>query len=116
MWASAVIDLLCVLMFAALGIQAHAQAGQLLRVAAPFLAALAIGWVIAIPLRPAVSLRAGGAIWLTTLIGGMLLRRLTGDGTAFAFVLVAAAFLAVTMLGWRLIAWVVTRRRSPVPD
>ena len=112
-WATAVLDLVCVLAFVALGIQAHTAADSVLRVASPFLAALAIGWVIAIPLKPADSLRAGFVIWLVTLVGGMLLRRVGGDGTALAFVLVATTFLALTMLGWRGIAALVTRRRDP---
>ena len=51
-WVAAVLDFVCVIAFVASGIQAHAEADSLLRVAAPFLAALAIGWVVALPLRP----------------------------------------------------------------
>lgn len=115
-WVAALFDLLCVLAFTALGVRAHAQTDHLLRVAVPFLAALAIGWLIARPLKNMASLRAGAVIWLTTLIGGMLLRRLGGDGTALPFVLVATTFLAVTMLGWRLIAALGSRRRRERPD
>jgi hypothetical protein len=110
-WVAAVLDFVCVLAFVAVGIRAHSEADSLLRVAAPFLAALAIGWVVALPLRPPESLRAGVVIWLMTLVGGMLLRRTFGDGTAAAFILVATAFLAVTLLGWRGIAALVLRRR-----
>jgi len=81
-------------------------------VAAPFLAALALGWIIAIPLRPPESLRAGLVIWIMTLVGGMLLRRTFGEGTAAAFIAVATAFLALTMLGWRGIVLLVLRRRG----
>ena len=115
-WAAALLDLLCVIVFVALGIRAHAEADPLLQVAAPFLAALAIGWVIALPLKPAASLRAGFVIWLVTLVGGMLLRRVGGDGTAATFIMVATAFLAVTMLGWRGIAALVARRSPAPPD
>lgn len=113
-WWAALFDVLCVLTFAALGIRAHEQDDRLLWVAIPFLAALAIGWVLAIPLRAPSSIRAGALIWLTTLAGGMILRRVGDDGTAAPFVLVAAVFLAATMLGWRLIAVAVSRRgRQP---
>ncbi len=115
-WAAAIIDLACVLGFVALGIQSHDEGGSLVRVAAPFVAALAIGWVIAIPLKPAESLRAGFVIWLVTLVGGMLLRRVGGDGTAFAFILVATAFLAVSMLGWRGVAALLLARKAPAAD
>ncbi len=113
-WAAAILDLLCVIAFVALGIRSHGETDSLVRVAAPFVAALAIGWVIAIPLKPAASLRAGLVIWLVTLVGGMLLRRVGGDGTAFTFILVASGFLALSMLGWRAITALVERRRSPV--
>ena len=112
-WASAVLDFLCVVVFVAVGIRAHSEGDSVLKVAAPFLAALAIGWVIALPLRPADSLRAGLVIWLVTLVGGMLLRRVGGDGTAAAFIGVATVFLAATMLGWRVVALLLARRRQP---
>ena len=115
-WAAAILDLVCVVAFVAVGISSHGEDDSLVRVAAPFVAALAIGWVIAIPLKPAESLRAGFVIWLVTLVGCMLLRRVGGDGTAFTFILVAAGFLALTLLGWRGIAALVLRRRSPAAD
>jgi hypothetical protein len=102
-WAAAILDVVCVAAFAALGVHAHAEADTLLRVAAPFLTALAVGWAVALPLRRPESLRAGLVIVLVTLVGGMLLRRVGGDGTAAAFVVVACGFLAVTMLGWRVL-------------
>ena len=40
----------------------------------------------------------------------MLLRVVSGQGTAVAFIAVALIFLGVTMLGWRLVAqWVAGR-------
>ncbi|HNL51220.1 MAG TPA: DUF3054 domain-containing protein [Actinomycetota bacterium] len=115
-WAAAILDLVCVIAFVALGIQSHGESDSLVRVAAPFVAALAIGWVIAIPLKPAESLRAGFVIWLVTLVGGMLLRRVGGDGTAFTFILVATGFLAVTMLGWRGVAALILNRKASATD
>jgi hypothetical protein len=46
-----------------------------------------------------------------TLVGGMLLRRVGGDGTALAFIAVATAFLAASMLGWRAVIGLVGRGR-----
>lgn len=110
---AAALDLVCVLVFVAVGIRAHAEADALLAVAAPFLIALAIGWIAAIPLHDPRSLKAGVVIWLVTLVGGMILRHVFGEGTAAAFIVVAATFLAATMLGWRAIfAWVVKRRSA----
>ena len=115
-WAAAILDLVCVVAFVAMGIQSHGEDDSLIRVAAPFVAALAIGWVIAIPLKPAESLRAGFVIWLVTLVGGMLLRRVGGDGTAFTFILVATGFPAVTMLGWRGVAALILNRKAQAAD
>jgi Protein of unknown function (DUF3054) len=41
---------------------------------------------------------------------GMVLRVVSGQGTAFAFVVVALCFLGAGMVGWRLLA----RLRLPV--
>ena len=41
---------------------------------------------------------------------GMVLRVVAGQGTAVAFVLVALAFLGLFLLGWRVVARVVSRR------
>lgn len=109
-WIAAVIDLVCVVAFVALGIRSHNESDSLLQVAAPFVAALAVAWVVAAPLRAPESLKAGAVIWLVTLVGGMLLRRAMGDGTAATFIMVAATFLAVTMLGWRGVREILSRR------
>jgi hypothetical protein len=111
-WVAAVLDFVCVVAFVAIGIRTHSEPDSVLQVAAPFLAALAIGWVLALPLRPPESLRAGLVIWLMTVVGGMLLRRTFGDGTAATFVLVATTVLAVSLLGWRGIAALVLRGRG----
>ena len=111
-WIAALLDLVSVLAFIALGIQNHAQADSFLQVAAPFIAALAVAWLVAAPLRAPESLKAGVVIWLVTLVGGMLLRRVMGEVTAATFILVAASFLAVTMLGWRGVRTVLTRRQA----
>jgi membrane protein implicated in regulation of membrane protease activity len=46
----------------------------------------------------------GITVWFATLVVGMVLRRATGAGTAWPFVVVAAVTLAVLLLGWRAIA------------
>lgn len=110
-WVAALLDLVCVLVFVAVGIRAHAEADTIVQVAAPFVVALLIGWIVALPLREPQSLKAGVVIWLVTLVGGMALRHIGGDGTATAFVVVAATFLAATMLGWRAVLALIVRRR-----
>lgn len=109
------LDLVCVAAFVALGIRSHNEADSFLQVAAPFVAALAVAWVVAAPLRAPDSLKSGVVIWLVTLVGGMLLRRVMGDGTAATFVMVAATFLAVTLLGWRAAATALRSRAGSAP-
>lgn len=78
----------------------------------PFLAALVVAHAAALVFRmPAERVVPGILIWLVTLGGGMALRALSGQGTAWAFVIVAAVTLAVLLIGWRLINVLVQRRR-----
>lgn len=111
-WIAALLDLICVSAFVALGIGSHSESDSFLQVAAPFVAALAVAWVVAAPLRAPETVKAGVVIWLVTLVGGMLLRRAMGDGTAAAFIVVASIFLAVTLLGWRGVRALILRRHA----
>jgi hypothetical protein len=105
---SVALDAASVVVFVAVGRRNHDQEPGLAGVlssAAPFLIALAIGWVIARAWYRPMSLRTGLIIWLVTIVGGMALRNLMFDqGTATSFVLVATAFTAACLLGWRLVA------------
>jgi len=49
----------------------------------------------------------GAIVVATTYVLGMLLRLVAGRGIAVGFLIVAVLFLAVTMLGWRLVAGLV---------
>lgn len=92
------IDLVVVVVFAALGRRTHEGGGALTGVADtawPFLVGLAVGHLA---VRGSVTVRAGFVVWLVTVAAGMALRQVTGDGTALAFVLVATAFLGTGML------------------
>lgn len=73
----------------------------------PFLAGLAVGWVVVRGWRrPGAIVPTGTGVWLSTVAVGMVLRAASGQGVAVAFVFVAMAFLGLFMLGWR----VLTRR------
>jgi hypothetical protein len=50
----------------------------------------------------------GVVVWAVTWAGGLALRGLVGEGLAPAFVAVAAAVLAVLLLGWRALATTVS--------
>ena len=114
-WTTLGIDLLVVLVFAIVGRLSHAEGAALLGVvvtAWPFVVALAASTIALLAMRrPTHTLLNGVFVWLGTLIVGMLLRAGTGGGVQSSFVAVAGIFLALTMLGWRLLA----RRRLARP-
>jgi Protein of unknown function (DUF3054) len=99
-------DVCCVLVFVIIGRASHTKGetlGGIASTAWPFLAGLGIGWLAARAWRRPVSLApAGVGAWVGAVAAGMVLRVLSGQGTAFAFVLVALAFLALFLLGWRM--------------
>lgn len=112
---AAAIDLALVLAFCAIGRAAHSEAvfaPGFLVTAWPFAAGLAVGWAVVVLLRrPVEGLTAGAVVFAATVAGGMLLRAVSGQGTAAAFVIVAIITLALFLLGWRAVA-LVTRRVS----
>lgn len=101
-------DVCCVAAFVVIGRASHTEGetlAGLARTAWPFLAGLAVGWLVTRAWRqPAAVLGAGAGVWLSTVALGMVLRVVSGQGTAVAFVLVALVFLGLFMLGWRLVA------------
>lgn len=110
------VDAVLVIVFCAIGRRSHDEAvlAGMLRTVWPFGVGLLLGWLIAL----AVAARREGAdaarrfdaravwptgviVWLSTLIGGMLLRVVSGQGTALSFIIVAATALGLFLLGWR---------------
>ena len=63
--------------------------------------------------RPAAVRGVGVPVWLCTVALGMVLRALTGAGTATSFVVVAAAVLGVLLVGWRLVLSATRFGREP---
>ncbi len=108
------LDLLVVLLFAAAGRASHDLGDDVLGVlgtAWPFLVGLVVGWVAVLRQR------GRGPWWLDglvvavcTLVVGMLLRSVSGGGTAWAFVLVATGTLVAGLVGWRAVAALVASR------
>lgn len=112
------IDVFSVTLFVAVGRREHerdsAIAG-LVDTAAPFLLALALAWLVLRAWSRPVDWRTGIGVWAITLVAGMLLRNIVfGDGTATSFVVVATAFLALFLIGWRA-AFALIERRSTAP-
>lgn len=91
---------------------AEESAAGILHTAGPFLIALVLGWAVARAWQDPASLQVGAKVLAVTVVVGLLLRRFVfDDGTELTFVLVATAFLALFLMGWRLGAMVADRRR-----
>jgi hypothetical protein len=105
----AVLDVVFVVVFAALGRRSHSEGldvAGVARTALPFLVGTAAGWLLA-----SIALDSGSRSWqwgavvaVGAVVVGMLLRRVAGMGTAPSFVVVAALTLTALLVGWRLIA------------
>ena len=111
------LDAALICLFAAIGRRNHGETGALLAVATtawPFLIGMTVGWLLALfALRadPA-RLRGGIPVWLSTVAIGMVLRTLTGSGTAFSFIVVATLFLGAVLMGWRAVGSLIAGARS----
>ncbi len=103
------VDALLVIVFCAIGRRSHDEAvlAGLLKTVWPFGIGLLVGWAVAVyaargaRFDPTALWPSGIVIWACTLVGGMLLRAVSGQGVAVSFVIVAASVLALFLLGWR---------------
>ncbi len=107
-------DICCVLVFVVIG-RANHHAGEspagVASTAWPFLAGLAAGEVATRAWRrPLALVPTGVGVWAGTVVGGQLLRVVSGQGTALAFIMVSVLFLGLFLLGWRLAARLLARR------
>jgi hypothetical protein len=109
-----VVDVLVLLLFVVIGRANHHHALSLSGMASttwPFAVGLGVGWLIVLARHQrGVSLAAGVEVWIATVALGMILRVIAGQGTAFAFILVALGFLGALLLGLRLLYGALTRR------
>ena len=112
----AVLDVCCVGAFVAIGRASHSEGDALAglaRTAWPFLAGLAVGWLCTRAWRRRGALvPVGVGVWISTVGVGMVLRVVSGQGTAAAFIVVALAFLGLFLLGWRWLAGRLTTSSS----
>jgi DUF3054 family protein len=106
-------DVALVLAFVIIGRASHHAAGGfagLVSTAWPFLTGLAVGELaIRSWRRPAALAPTGVVVWLSTVVIGMSLRVIAGQGAAVAFIAVAFGFLGLFLLGWRLAALALPR-------
>lgn len=114
-----VLDAVLVVVFAAIGRATHDGdvlgpfGSGLATTAWPFVAALLVGWLVTRAWRrPTAVVRRGLPVWAITVALGMVLRALSGQGVAVAFIIVATLTLALLLLGWRGIARLAGRRRT----
>lgn len=115
-WTALGLDVLVVLVFATIGRLSHGDAADPVGIAItawPFLVAL-LGLTVAMigMKRPTDLLLNGAIVWAGTLAFGMWIRANAGDGVQVSFVIVAGIFLAVFMLGWRLVVRLRGRRET----
>jgi peptidoglycan/LPS O-acetylase OafA/YrhL len=107
-------DVLAVLVFAAVGRSSHAEvvdALGLLTTAAPFLLGLLVGWLGARVWRAPLRLPVGVAVWAGVVVIGLGVRATFTHRLPLTFVLIAAASLALLLLGWRIVARLIARSR-----
>lgn len=104
---AAVADAALILLFAAIGRDAHQRgdviAGVLLT-AWPFLAGAALAWLgLRVWRAPLRVWPAGVFVWIGAVALGMVLRAVTGQTVVLPFIIVALLSLGVFLLGYRLI-------------
>lgn len=119
--ALALVDVLAVLVFAAIGRRSHEESAAIvgvLEVAAPFLVGGLVGAAAARSWRDPLSWRSGIAVWLGAVVLGLALRAFLYERLPLSFAVVATVSLAVLVLGWRGVVrgiMAVRRRRATTP-
>ncbi|CDO30669.1 DUF3054 domain-containing protein [Mycolicibacterium porcinum] len=98
-------DLICVVVFCTIGRRSHAEGITVTGVAEtawPFLTGTVVGWLLSRGWQRPTSLAPTGiVVWISTVVIGMVLRKLTSAGVAVSFIVVASLVTAVLLLGWR---------------
>ncbi|MET0898494.1 MAG: DUF3054 domain-containing protein [Mycobacterium sp.] len=98
-------DAVCVVIFCAIGRRSHAEGVTVAGIAEtawPFLTGTAGGWLLSRGWRrPRALMPTGLIVWVSTVVVGMTLRKLTSTGVATSFVVVATTVTGALLLGWR---------------
>ncbi len=107
-WRWLALDAVAIGAFVLIGRDTHNEGNALVDVvgtAAPLLAGLVAGWVAADATHRPLLPTTGVVVAAMSLLAGLGIRRLVfGDGIAGPFVLVAAGYYLVTLVGWRIVA------------
>ena len=106
---AAAIDVAAIVVFVAIGRRSHDEGSAfsgIVKVAAPFLIALVLGWLVARAWKSPMAVSTGFLVWLVTIVGGLVLRKIAFEGgTAMPFIIVASLFTLATLVGWRFVEW-----------
>lgn len=110
------LDFVVVLVFVTIG-RAHHNDGETTRgiftTTWPFAAGLILAWLFLIKTkRGGWTYKAAVLVASVTTAVGMILRVISGQGTATSFIIVAFSFLLFGMLAWRLVAKRLEMRRA----
>ena len=112
---AALADIVAIVIFVAIGRRNHDEGTAvdgIATVAAPFLIALAVGWIVARAWKQPMQINTAFIVWPITVAVGMVLRNVVFDrGTALPFIIVATLVLGLFLVGWRLIAARFSRAR-----
>ena len=108
---------MCVLVFATAGKSTHESSTSewvVLAIVWPFaLSVVLVHAGLLLPRRPTARTWPEGVLVLAvTYVLGMVLRLVSGRGIAGGFLVVALVFLALTMLGWRAVLRLTSRRQA----
>jgi DUF3054 family protein len=100
-------DVAAIVAFVAIGRRNHDEGTAvdgIATVAAPFLIALAVGWIVARAWARPIQVESAFIIWPVTVALGLVLRSVVFDrGTALPFIIVATAVTGVFLVGWRML-------------
>lgn len=111
---AAAVDTVLVLVFVLIGRRSHEEGFSILgslTTAWPFIVGLVVGWLVSRAWRAPLSLgRAALPVWASTVVVGVALRALSGQGVAVSFVIVTLIVLALFLIGWRALATLVLNR------
>lgn len=108
-------DFLAILIFCALGRRSHDEGVNVTGIAStawPFLTGTALGWLLSRGWRrPMAVAPTGIVVWMSTVVVGMLLRKVSSASVAGPFIVVASTVTAVFLLGWRAVSGRLAARR-----
>jgi hypothetical protein len=115
-WWPVLVDLAAVLAFVAIGRRSHSEGldpAGLLGTLWPFVVGAVVGWASVAGVRwPLSAVRSGAVVWVSTVVVGVLLRVVAGQGVEISFVIVTLVVLGAFLVGWRAVVDVVLRVRG----